>query len=114
MHRREFNTALLGLVGGAALRRAGPPRISDIRVNGGRLLANLRALSAIGETAAGAQRIAYSDADRSARAVAAELMRAAQLAAQAAAPTSSTLYSRREACWSMNEPVPAAQSPLEE
>ena len=39
-------------------------------------------------------------------------MRAAQLAVHAAGPTSSTVYSRREACWSMNDPVPAAQSPL--
>ncbi len=44
------------------------------------------------------------------------LQRPAMLAGLAASstmpPTSSMSYSSRLACWSMKEPVPAAQSPL--
>ena len=38
-------------------------------------------------------------------------MRAAQLAVDTTSPTSSTEYCMRSACWSRNEPVPAAHSP---
>jgi N-carbamoyl-L-amino-acid hydrolase len=78
VNRRDFHLAMLGALGAPMVRHA-PRAAPDLRVNGGRLLANLRALGAIGKTDAGAQRVAYTEADRSARALAVSLMRAASL-----------------------------------
>lgn len=78
MHRRDFNLALLGALGAPVLRPRLRPR-DDLRVDGDRLLANLRALGAVGKDEQGAQRVAYSDADRRARALALDWMRDAGL-----------------------------------
>jgi len=79
VNRRAFNLVLVGALGAAALRRAARAADADVAVNGERLVANLRALGAIGKTDAGAQRVAYTEADRAARAYAMDLMRAARL-----------------------------------
>ncbi|HEX6967014.1 MAG TPA: M20 family metallo-hydrolase [Gemmatimonadaceae bacterium] len=56
------------------------PETEVLRVNGDRLLAHLHALSTFGSTAdGGVARVAYSDADREARALVMDLMRAAAL-----------------------------------
>jgi len=78
MHRRDFNLALLGALGAPVLRARGRPQ-DPLRVNGNRLLANLRELGAVGKDEQGAQRVAYSDADRAARALTLEWMRDAGL-----------------------------------
>jgi N-carbamoyl-L-amino-acid hydrolase len=78
MLRRDFNLAMLGALAAPALNRRRLPQ-GDLRVNADRLLATLRSLGAIGKTDAGAQRVAYSEADRAARAYTLDLMRSAQL-----------------------------------
>jgi len=78
MHRRDFNLALLGALGAPALGHPRRPQPA-LRVNAERLLANLRTLGAIGMSETGAQRVAYSEADRAARALALDLMRRAGL-----------------------------------
>ena len=82
MNRRQFNAALLGSAAAAMLPRelfAG--LLSDApRVNGVRLNAHLTELSQFGRNAVGGvSRVAYSDADREARAYVMNLMRAARL-----------------------------------
>lgn len=79
VNRRDFNLAVLGMLGASGFSSAARSAAPDVGVNRERLLANLRALGAIGRTDAGAQRVAYTDADRAARAFAADLMRAARL-----------------------------------
>lgn len=78
MHRRDFNLALLGALSVPGLTRR-PTLQGPVRVNADRLAANLRTLGAIGKTETGAQRVAYSEADRQARALTLDLMRSAQL-----------------------------------
>jgi N-carbamoyl-L-amino-acid hydrolase len=78
MLRRDFNTAMLGALTVPGLTR--PARSQgDLRVNADRLMTSLRSLGAIGKTDTGAQRVAYTEADRAARAFTLDLMRAAQL-----------------------------------
>jgi N-carbamoyl-L-amino-acid hydrolase len=78
MLRRDFNTAMLGALAVPGLTR--PSRSQgDLRVNADRLMTSLRSLGAIGKTDTGAQRVAYTEADRAARAFTLDLMRAAQL-----------------------------------
>lgn len=83
MNRRDFNSMLLGGLAGTLLARARPvfamPR-TDVRVNGDRIHAHLSALAEFGKNPqGGVSRVAYSDFDRSARAVVMEWMRAAKL-----------------------------------
>ncbi|MCY7378235.1 MAG: Zn-dependent hydrolase [Gemmatimonadaceae bacterium] len=82
MNRRQFNAALIGAAATAALPRDlfAALRVDVPRVNGGRLNAHLTELSRFGRNAVGGvSRVAYSDADREARAYVMELMRAAKL-----------------------------------
>lgn len=81
MHRRDFNLAILGALSAPALRQALTPQ-SDLRVDGRRLTDSLARLGLIGKTDTGAQRVAYSEADRAARAFTLDLMRGAQLDVQ--------------------------------
>jgi N-carbamoyl-L-amino-acid hydrolase len=74
MNRREFHALLAGALSLPFIRRQAAPR-----VNGARLNQSLREFGAIGKTTAGAQRVAYSETDRQARALAMDLMRAAKL-----------------------------------
>jgi N-carbamoyl-L-amino-acid hydrolase len=78
MLRRDFNLAVLGALVAPALSR--PVRWQgDLRVDANRLMSSLRSLGAIGRTESGAQRVAYSEADRAARDFTLDLMHAAQL-----------------------------------
>jgi beta-ureidopropionase / N-carbamoyl-L-amino-acid hydrolase len=79
MQRREFTGMLAGAIGTAAVGRQGTARRAAPRVNGARLNQSLADLAAMGRTSTGAQRVAYSEVDRQARAFAMELMRAAGL-----------------------------------
>jgi N-carbamoyl-L-amino-acid hydrolase len=79
VNRRDFNLVMAGALGAPGLSRAARAAVADVAVNGERLVANLRALGAIGKTDAGAQRVAYTEADRAARTYAMDLMRAARL-----------------------------------
>jgi beta-ureidopropionase / N-carbamoyl-L-amino-acid hydrolase len=79
MNRRDFSRVAGGAVGAAAFPRTRIPAGTPPGVNGARLNRSLEELGAIGKTAAGAQRVAYSDPDRRARAFAMDLMRAAKL-----------------------------------
>ena len=83
MNRREFGAAVLGaaVAGGLprGLRAAQP---SALRVNGARLNAQLDAMGRIGRTAGGINRVAYTEADREARAYVTGLMREAGLEAR--------------------------------
>src|SRR6266511_3455655 len=82
MNRRGFNSIMIGGLAASVLPR---PRLSsqsqsDLRVNGARINAHLAALSEFGKNPqGGVSRVAYSDADRSARARVMEWMRAAKL-----------------------------------
>jgi N-carbamoyl-L-amino-acid hydrolase len=78
MRRREFNLSILGALAVPGLTRRAHAQ-GDLRVNAERLMASLQSLGAIGKTDTGAQRVAYSEADRAARALTLDLMRAAQL-----------------------------------
>jgi N-carbamoyl-L-amino-acid hydrolase len=78
MNRRDFNATLAATVAGALFGRAWPQ--PQLAVNGDRINAHLRALSEFGKNAqGGVSRVAYSDADRAARAVVQDWMRAAKL-----------------------------------
>jgi N-carbamoyl-L-amino-acid hydrolase len=79
MKRRDFNRTVGIALSGAALPWIRTPAGAPLRVNGARLNQSLGDFGAIGKTAAGAQRVAYSETDRRARAFAMDLMRAAQL-----------------------------------
>ena len=78
MNRREFELALLGVVGWSAaegVRAQGP-----LRINGPRLNDHLRALGEFGKNPqGGVTRVAYTDADRQGREYVMGLMRAARL-----------------------------------
>ena len=78
MLRRDFNRSILGALAIPGLTRPAGSQ-GDLRVNEERLMASLRALGAIGKTDTGAQRVAYTEADRAARAFTLDLMRAAHL-----------------------------------
>lgn len=80
MNRREFSLSLLsGVPVLAALASSGRAQ-TKLRVNGERLNANLRKLAEFGKTPeGGTSRVAYSDADLSAREYVMELMREAKL-----------------------------------
>jgi N-carbamoyl-L-amino-acid hydrolase len=77
MKRRDFNLMLATALG--VWVRVPRARAAAPRVNGARLNQSLQDFGAIGRTAAGAQRVAYSPTDREARAFAMDLMRAARL-----------------------------------
>jgi len=82
MDRREFSAAVLGAAAAALLPRgayaAGQP--PALRVNGARLNAHLAEIARFGRNPeGGVTRLAYSDADRDARAYVTELMRQARL-----------------------------------
>lgn len=78
MNRREFDFALLCVIGGAAARAVHAQ--SPFRVNGPRLNEHLRALGEFGKNPqGGVSRIAYTEADRRGREYVMGLMRAAQL-----------------------------------
>jgi len=79
MNRRDFSRVMSGAVGAAAVPWARMATQAPPRVNGTRLNQSLKDLGAIGKTATGAQRVAYSETDRQARAFAMDLMRAARL-----------------------------------
>jgi N-carbamoyl-L-amino-acid hydrolase len=82
MNRRQFNSALLGGAAAAMLPKDlfGALRAEAPRVNGTRLNAHLSELGQFGRNPqGGVSRLAYSDADRQARAYAMDLMRAARL-----------------------------------
>ena len=82
MNRRQFSNVMLGAAAAAALPRGvrSVPRQPARRVNGARLNAHLAEIARIGRTAeGGAMRVAYSEADREARAYVTELMRRARL-----------------------------------
>jgi N-carbamoyl-L-amino-acid hydrolase len=82
MNRREFNSIMIGGLATGVLRRSplsSQPQ-ADLRVNGERINAHLTALSEFGKNPeGGVSRVAYSDADRAARAKVMEWMRAAKL-----------------------------------
>ena len=78
MLRRDFNRSILGALAIPGLTRPAGSQ-GDLRVNEERLMASLRALGAIGKTDTGAQRVAYTEADRAARAFTLDRMRAAHL-----------------------------------
>lgn len=84
MNRREFNSILAGGVASAMVPRSWPlspgARQADLRVNGDRVNAHIAALAEFGKNPqGGVSRVAYSDADRAARAVVMDWMRAAKL-----------------------------------
>src|SRR5438045_1859557 len=81
MNRREFNSIVVGgLAAGVAVPRWRAILQTDIRVNGDRLNAHLGALGEFGKNPqGGVSRVAYSDADRAARTVVMDWMRAAKL-----------------------------------
>jgi N-carbamoyl-L-amino-acid hydrolase len=81
MNRRDFNSLVLaGLVAPTFERRRWHVRQRDLRVNGDRVNAHLTALSEFGKNPeGGVSRVAYGDADRAARAVVMDWMRAAKL-----------------------------------
>ena len=82
MNRRDFNSIMIGGLSSAVFPRSRPlsRNQSDLRVNGDRINAHLSALSEFGKNPqGGVSRVAYSDADRSARAKVMEWMQAAKL-----------------------------------
>src|SRR5438045_2977831 len=81
MNRRDFNSILVGaLSAGAVSPRWRDLLQGDALVNGERLNAHLAALGEFGKNPqGGVSRVAYSDADRAARAVVMDWMRAAKL-----------------------------------
>lgn len=81
MNRRDFNSVLLGgLAAGAFGRRHWPAVQSSVRVNGARINAHLLELSQFGKNPQrGVSRVAYSEADRAARAKVMDWVRAAKL-----------------------------------
>ncbi|MFI5178361.1 MAG: Zn-dependent hydrolase [Vicinamibacterales bacterium] len=83
MTRREFGVALVGSAVAARTRGlAAAQQAATLRVNGQRINDHLTALSAFGRNPqGGVSRVAYSDADKAARAAVMEWMRAASLEA---------------------------------
>ena len=81
MNRRNFNSVLLGGLAGAALGPRNWPGLQpSVRVNGDRINAHLLELSRFGKNPqGGVSRVAYSDADVTARAKVMDWMRAAKL-----------------------------------
>jgi N-carbamoyl-L-amino-acid hydrolase len=82
VNRRDFNSIIIGGLAAGVLPRSllSSQSQSDIRVNGDRVNAHLAALSEFGKNPqGGVSRVAYSDADRAARARVMEWMRAARL-----------------------------------
>jgi len=81
MNRRDFNSILAGgLAASVVSPRWRELFQADVRVNGDRLNAHLAALAEFGKNPqGGVSRVAYSDADRAARAVVMDWMRAAKL-----------------------------------
>jgi len=80
MNRRDFNSAMLGGLAAAAFRPIARWPQPDVRVNGERIGAHLLELSQFGKNPeGGVSRVAYSDADRAARAKVMDWMRAAKL-----------------------------------
>jgi N-carbamoyl-L-amino-acid hydrolase len=80
MNRRQFNFVLLDAAAALALGRRAPVVPPSPRVNGPRLNRHLTELSEFGKNPqGGVTRLAYSDADRQARAYVMGLMRAARL-----------------------------------
>jgi beta-ureidopropionase / N-carbamoyl-L-amino-acid hydrolase len=80
MHRRDFNSIVLGGLAAGLI----PPRWAmaqpPLTVNGARINAHLAALSEFGKNPqGGVSRVAYSDADKAARTVVMDWMRAAKL-----------------------------------
>jgi N-carbamoyl-L-amino-acid hydrolase len=84
MNRRDFNAVLLGGMASAAIPRASAwhvPTAADPLVNGDRLNAHIAGLFQFGKNPqGGVSRVAYSDADKAARVVVMDWMRAAKLA----------------------------------
>jgi hypothetical protein len=69
MNRREFGAAVLGAAVLGALPRGARGAAPAARVNGARLNAHMEAIGRFGRNAGGGiDRVAYSDADREARA----------------------------------------------
>ncbi|HEV8237349.1 MAG TPA: Zn-dependent hydrolase [Gemmatimonadaceae bacterium] len=81
MNRRDFNSIIVsGLAASVVSPRWRELLQSDGRVNGDRVNAHLTALAEFGKNPqGGVSRVAYSDADRAARAVVMDWMRAAKL-----------------------------------
>jgi N-carbamoyl-L-amino-acid hydrolase len=79
MNRREFGAAMLGAAAAGLLPRGARGAAPAVRVNGARLNRQLAEMGRIGRTAGGINRVAYSEADREARAYATGLMRRARL-----------------------------------
>jgi N-carbamoyl-L-amino-acid hydrolase len=81
MNRRDFNSIIVsGLAASVVSPRWRDLLQSDVRVNGDRVNAHLAALAEFGKNPqGGVSRVAYSDADRAARAVVMDWMRAAKL-----------------------------------
>ena len=80
MNRRDFTSITLGGLAGMALRPRVSPAQGDLKVNGDRINAHLKALSEFGKNPeGGVSRVAYSDADRAGRAAVMDWMKAAKL-----------------------------------
>src|SRR5438093_3147813 len=80
MNRRDFNRVMLGGLTAAAMPRLNRFREPALRVNGVRVNQHLADLSQFGRNPqGGVSRLAYSDADKQARTVVTEWMRAAKL-----------------------------------
>jgi len=80
MNRRDFTSITLGGLAGMALRPRASPAQADLKVNGDRINAHLKALSEFGKNPeGGVSRVAYSDADRAGRAAVMDWMKAAKL-----------------------------------
>jgi N-carbamoyl-L-amino-acid hydrolase len=80
MDRREFSLGLLGTASAIATNRWVIAAQSELRINGARLNAHLRALAEFGKNPqGGVSRLAYSEADRAGREYVLDLMRAAKL-----------------------------------
>lgn len=82
MNRRDFNSVLFGGLAASAIPRRWtfPTTQGNLRVNGDRINAHLATLAEFGKNPqGGVSRVAYSEFDRSARAVVVEWMRAAKL-----------------------------------
>jgi N-carbamoyl-L-amino-acid hydrolase len=80
MNRRDFTSTMFAGFATTLVRRRWPAPQPDLRVNGDRINAHLTALSEFGKNPqGGVSRVAYSEADRAARATVMDWMRAAKL-----------------------------------